>query len=132
MGSRQILVATEKHGTRYFDASTDEQLHRAALKLLAERKEMGWYYDPKPPDDAAPELTEEQIEALPDGKVKDAAVQQHLKYKATIRRYKDEHAEYLRMEKALAEQDGRAAWVFLQVHADFEYEQVELVKLEDC
>lgn len=39
----RIIVFEEKHGNRYFDASTDEQLARACVKILKERANM-WYY----------------------------------------------------------------------------------------
>lgn len=43
-----VLVAKEKHGTRYFAAATDVQLAQACCKLLRERLGYG-YYDPGPP-----------------------------------------------------------------------------------
>lgn len=39
----KIIVAQEKHATRYLDASTDEAWARSSLKLLKERLEYGYY-----------------------------------------------------------------------------------------
>jgi hypothetical protein len=47
MEMNRILVAHEKHGDRYFDASTDELLDAAAIFLLADRHNDGYWY-PKP------------------------------------------------------------------------------------
>lgn len=44
---KKILIAEEKHGSRYFDASTPELLHAAALKLVSERIETEYFAEPK-------------------------------------------------------------------------------------
>ena len=41
----RILILKEKHCDRYILADTDEQLHKAALALMRERLEGGWYSD---------------------------------------------------------------------------------------
>lgn len=41
----KLLIAEEKHGTRYFEADTYEQLNGACRKLLKERVE--YYEDDK-------------------------------------------------------------------------------------
>jgi len=69
----QILIFKEKHGDRYFDASTPEMKSAAFLKILRERFTSGYYYEkPKSPernlsreDKALLSLSEEQLEALP-------------------------------------------------------------------
>jgi hypothetical protein len=40
-----VLVAHEKHETRQLPASTAEELHASALRLLTERDQDGWYDD---------------------------------------------------------------------------------------
>lgn len=43
---QKIIVFKEKHGNRYFDASTDEKVQAVALKIFNERlKEGYWYMD---------------------------------------------------------------------------------------
>lgn len=39
----KIIVADEKHGHRYFDASTQSAIYQVALKLVREREKLGWY-----------------------------------------------------------------------------------------
>jgi len=43
MSDLKILIAKEKHGDRYFDASTEEALWRASHYILKQRYEQGWY-----------------------------------------------------------------------------------------
>ena len=45
---RRILVLTEKHGTRYFDASTDKLLAQASLLVLNARFDDGTHGSYKP------------------------------------------------------------------------------------
>lgn len=55
MATSRIIVAEEKHYTRYLDASTDEALARSALALLTERFNAGYWYstpDAVYPDDS--------------------------------------------------------------------------------
>ena len=61
---KRILVLEEKHGNRYFDASTDKLLAQASLIVLKERyEEGGWYFKPSEP--SKPDFTEEQASELP-------------------------------------------------------------------
>jgi len=57
----RILVVNEKHGDRYFDASTDAALHAAALKLVEERLEQGWYGDWRQLDDTLENLNQKKM-----------------------------------------------------------------------
>lgn len=41
----RILVAVEKHSTRYLAANTDEELEASARKLIEERLDRGYYCD---------------------------------------------------------------------------------------
>jgi len=45
MSDLKILIVKEKHGDRYFDASTDEALWRASHYILKRRHEEGWYVE---------------------------------------------------------------------------------------
>jgi hypothetical protein len=80
----RIIVAKEKHETRYLDARDDAALGRSALRLLRERLPR-WYYG----------------------------------------------ADKRRAERILAEQNGEQAWKFLWAHRDYEYEEVEMVCVEE-
>lgn len=65
----RILIAREKHGPRYLDASSDEALARSSLKLLRDRLCKGYYPEPdeafaRPPERPA-EMDGEAFAALP-------------------------------------------------------------------
>jgi hypothetical protein len=64
----RVLVAREEHGERIILADTDEQLAVAALKLLLERWDQGWYEDPDGYWEyrEEPPYTQEQVDALPE------------------------------------------------------------------
>jgi hypothetical protein len=127
---KQILIAKEKHGTRYFDASTPELLAESAFKLLKERWNDGyWYYLDDPPEDKDV-LSEEQIAALPTESLRN---QESQKREYFLREQRD--WEYL-AEKYRAIKDcvenglKNRAWKLLQNRSDYEYENVELETLE--
>ena len=48
----RILIAKEKHGDRYLDASTDELLETSSRKLIRERLDDVWYTEVKDQDEA--------------------------------------------------------------------------------
>lgn len=67
-----ILIFKEKHSERYYDVSTPEKRAEAFLMVLRERNEYA-YFEPKKEtivvsveDQTMLNLTEEQIDALPD------------------------------------------------------------------
>jgi hypothetical protein len=49
LSSSGILVFTEKHGVRHFICKDKDDYCRAAMKVLKERFEEGWYGDEKEP-----------------------------------------------------------------------------------
>lgn len=125
---RQALVAQEKHGTRVFDATTETALHKSALALVAERLKIGWYYEPEEPK--KPELTKEQVEALPEGKIRKEAKRQHRDYRQELEEHEEDVEFWQNVQTALETQDGALAWKCLQHRDDHEYEQVYLTTLE--
>lgn len=128
----RILVETGKHEHRYFNATTEEQLYAAALKLLKERMHPRYGYIQKPdkPRSAGPAVTKEQASQLPDGKVKTMALRELDDYAREQLEYTDALAEYQEAERALRESDGKAAWEVIDGRRDHEYEEVRLVDLE--
>lgn len=60
----RFFVFKEKHGTRYYDASTMKRAHGAALQVLKDRTEEGWYEDYELDD---PKSQAESILAQQDG-----------------------------------------------------------------
>lgn len=70
----QILVLHEKHGDRYFDASTPEALATSCVKVLRERVADGYWYHREYAEPVRPlpkeqqeilALTDEQLATLP-------------------------------------------------------------------
>lgn len=126
----RVLVEYQKNGTIYWNA-TGDRLFSVALEILKNRVK----YHAIPSAEAVrkwkeretqPELTKEQIEALPPGKVKEAAIVQ-------FSQALSQRAEYDRMiqqaeqaNQALDTQDGVLAWVILSNRSGYEYERVEL------
>ena len=72
MTGKQVLVAEGKYGNDFFDASTPELEARAYSIILAERKEIGYFYREYEGEITLTaeqqeilDMTDEQIEALP-------------------------------------------------------------------
>lgn len=128
--NKQILIAKEKHGTRYFDASTPELLAESAFKLLKERWDDGyWYFLDDPPEDKEV-LSEEQIAALPTESLRN---QESQKRKSFLREQRDWEylaKEYRAIENCVKNKLKDKAWKLLQNRSDYEYENVELEELE--
>jgi len=65
----RILILKEKHGTQYYDVSTEELLHKTCVAVLKRRLEDGWYGTPEEFVDKDIEkeigLSEEAIQKLP-------------------------------------------------------------------
>jgi hypothetical protein len=128
--SKQVLVAREKHGTRILNALTRKDCYASALLLLTERfTDSYWYHKPEPPS-GKPELTQDQIEALPDGEVKDLAKKQWKRFEKRNKRYEDALVQYNEIVLAVESEDGKLAYQCLYDRADHEYEGVSLECLE--
>ncbi len=129
--NRYVLVAQEKHGTRYFDATTEEAAHKSALALLAERFKLKWYYGPgdapKPPQGLP---SADEIKAMPEGKLKHAALQMLNGYRRDCRDYEQAVEDYKDIQAAIKAKDGAKALKILR-DRDGEYESVRLEPLED-
>jgi hypothetical protein len=111
----EILITKEKHGEFYYDASTDEALAKSALKILTERWEEGWYYEPEDVDD--PPYTKEQIEKLTEefGKEHELTQTAIKEYNRWVRdnRYEREYREWYEKAKALVEsQDWKQTFTY--------------------
>ena len=147
----RIIVAEEKHATRYLEATTDEDWARNALALLTQRFRSGnWYYDPfedmneysvrsRNKRQQLLGMTKEKIDALP------LLVQEDLrkKIKEAVADFQEDErvrADYLEIKRAVETQDlswwgkGRMArpvvWDLLTRRSDHEYEHVELESVE--
>lgn len=127
---KQILIAKEKHGTRYFDASTPELLAESAFKLLKERWNDGyWYYLDDPPEDKDI-LSEEQISALPTVSLQASEQAKRDWYLAEYEDWRRDEKKYLSIKDCVENNKKDKAWRLLQNRRDYEYENVELETLE--
>lgn len=126
-----VLVVKEKHCTRYMKAGTVEELYVSALKLVNERidPDYQWYYKPDKPD-TENVLSEEQIKALPEGRVKDLAVKEFKNVKYDFAQYEDDLAFWNAVQECIKKSDGKLAYALLMNHRDYEYESIEFVNLE--
>lgn len=126
-----VLVAKEKHGTRYFDATTRKAFLKSALALLTERfKANYFYYKPDKPIVPQGMLNEEQLKGMPEGQLKNLAVKMLRDYRQACRNCEDDSETYRAIEDAVKEKDGEKAWDCLRARMDWEYEHVELKLLE--
>jgi hypothetical protein len=149
---RRIIVAREKHYTRYLEASTDETWAKSALALLTERFRAGyWYYDP---DDESNEYTikakgereallavsQETLADLPHTVMVELEkkIEEAKREEAALR---DDRSRYLEIKRVVETQDlswegaGRRwakphAWSLLEQRSEGEYEDVELEDVE--
>src|ERR1017187_453922 len=114
----QIIIAKEKHGDFYWDASTPEAWAASALALLTERFRAGyWYYDPIGEPDEHPfsqeraaeraeylALTDEDVAGLPEALRREALA----KRKDAQQERKEEEgtsAFYQRVKQVVEDQD---------------------------
>lgn len=127
---KQILIAKEKHGTRYFDASTPELLAESAFKLLKERWNEGyWYYLDDLPEDKDI-LSEEQIAELPTESLRNQESQKRKNYLREFYNWQSDEKEHLAIKDCVENNKKSKAWNLLLNRSVFEYENVELETLE--
>ncbi len=132
----KILIAKEKHSTRYFDASTNELLHRACVKLLKERLEADWYHAGTPPDEHC-YMSIEAIDKLP-AHLQSAARRTNTE----IKQASDRHAvaesflksvqEIIQIDKPLLgnRRGDLMSWLLLEHRNEYEYEKVRIESIE--
>lgn len=128
---KRIIVLEEHHGIVYLDASTDVQLEKACLSILQCKWEDGWFkaigwQDEPPPQ---PPLTQEQTDQLPEGKVKDFALEEWASYQERLKIYNDEKKEMKLVEKAIKNQDGKLAYRLLKKNPGWYCEDFYLEKV---
>jgi hypothetical protein len=145
----QIVIAEEKHATRYLDASDDQALARSALKLLTERLQAGyWYHEPEVLFEPAPGeelLTQEQVDALPTQALRDQEAAKVTRAgrrgraEQDYRRWYDEVKRFVETKDLSMVTVGRGrferlvpkVWLLLEERSDYEYESVELEGVEE-
>lgn len=129
-----VLILKDKHCTRVFRAGSEEELYASALKILKERSTGDYAYITDPREDGSygkePEVSREQIAALPKGGLRTAGEEQWKQYDLEQGYYKKECESWDLAQKALAEKDGKAAFAVLRRRRDYEYEGFDITELE--
>lgn len=130
----KIIIFKEKHGNRYFDASTPQALDNACRKILKERLKYGWYnvQQPPPPNNL---LTIEEIAKLPE-KYKNQERRILLKWEETLESYQkekqwlDDLKKLLETPEDLSNKKIPESYHFLRDREHWEYEGMTIRELE--
>ena len=129
----RILVLEEKHGTFFLNASTSPKLNRAALSVVKARlhPDWGYYYEEDPPESI--NITQEDIDKLPDGRGKETLKRQLEQYKKAFSHYERDRQDYEDAKRAVKTKDGKLAWQLLANRSNrgYEYEGVHLEEVKD-
>lgn len=128
---KRIIIFSEKHGDRYFSAKTIEDIGAVCLKVARERIKDGYWYDTTPYYGKSPEVTQEEIDALPDGALKNR-LQKEIELYNDRKNREDRKFDRLRkLVSAVKEGDEKAARMLIDERKDYEYEGYEIVYLEE-
>lgn len=119
----RILVQHHKHGECIFNATTLEQLHKAALYILFNNNDCGFYYDGDEPDPL--DFDPASLDSLP-ASLRRQAEEKIKQHERNMRNYLHQHEFYTDVQAALAEKNGALAWQILRARTHHEYERVEL------
>jgi hypothetical protein len=122
-----VLVVREKHGDRYFYIQDTTDLHNAALRLVTERLNDGWYGLEDGPKEL--DYTEADLPKMPLSVRANAAIalKRHAAACDTYLRAVGEHGKIV---KAVGDRDGAAAWGILESRKYNEYEVLNLESFE--
>lgn len=119
----QVLVFEEKHGTRYFDASTPRNLGMACLKILSERLNEGYYtvYGEEP----------EKPKYLPESVANDSYLKKQVEAQwGRFHRAQGQRREALgfvsSVQEVLVSLDYFKAYRLIDERSGYEYERAEL------
>ena len=124
-----LLIFNEKHGNRYFEIANDEALFKAALKIVTERLKAGYWYEKPRACPKALDYTLAEIVSMPKS-LQPQAEKALRVYEGELAAHNDEVEEYTKIERAVAEKNGRIAYEILRSREDAEYEGFELKRLE--
>jgi hypothetical protein len=126
----KILVFKEKHGDRYFDASTSEKELDVYLKVAKERIKDSYWYDTDCLVPNEPEISKEQIAKMKDSGLKTAAIQEWRIYETNLS-YVKECEQTEKLIKLVKKGDKQAAKTLIQNRRDGEYEGFEIEETEN-
>ena len=125
---KYILIVKDKH-CDYFYAIKDMNMYGAtALHLLKERKEEGYYYFS---DEEKPEKPTHSEDDFDDPELKNTIRYQWNKYKERLRSWKEDKGQSELLDFAINKKNYNSAIRFLESRSDYEYEAVELTRLDE-
>lgn len=125
-----IIIFEEKHGKQYFYVTNNEDFKKVALKVLKERLDSGYYYyEPEPPP--PPDVTQEIVETLGKGPVRDLAVATLKRHERDLKYYEDDVSVWKLIQKAIADSDGTLALKALRSRNSHEYEGMNIERPQE-
>lgn len=128
-----LLICHEKHGDLHFHVPDEDAVFHTALDIVTKRLKAGhWYVNPKDYEPKNPGMTKEQAEALPEGPIRKAALQEIASHQRQIREYEGFKESWDAIHKAISEKDGRLAWQVLRDYSDGEYQRVSIERYCDA
>lgn len=118
-----LVKLEEKHGVYLFKFSTLNELYSICLKIVNARYESGeWNYPEKP------EMLE-SFDYLPERTLVTLPKNMYDLYKSNIAEHREKVREYKLLIEALS--DGRKALDFLKYRSSYEYENFEIIDLDN-
>lgn len=134
-----VLVVEEKHGTHYHLVANEAQLHAAALDVIKQRYEEGYFYgsaedvEETKKDRAEKQVRYRALKAELEGLTNEhliAAGKSELATLAEGFKYDTESIRHYEMaKKAVETSNGLLAWCLLESRSDYEYERVHIEPL---
>lgn len=125
-----VLICHEKHVKWYFYVDSDAALFAIALQILTARlKSKYYYYAPDADALKNPGMTKGDAERLPEGRIRDVALQQVHAYESKLREFKEAQLDWDELQSAIKEKDGKKAWQVLWSRSDSEYERITIETL---
>lgn len=122
-----VLIIRDKYSTQYLVAGNMRELEASTLSVLKARFEAGYYGDSEGP--GKPEMTKEQVDALPEGEVKNFALKQLCNYNNRLAEYEEGKAFVQEAGQVIEDRSGYRAYLLLFQRNYFEYEGISLEPL---
>lgn len=123
-GRPVIVIFKEKHCDSRFVCLDQNEFEQIFLEILWTRYHQGYYeYDPKP---TKLSITEDDIETMKDGGMKNGAIADLEQYKSDCIWYEKSVEQMELITTSLQERDGVIAFAVLEARSGGEYEGLEI------
>ena len=138
----KILIQKEKHGDCYYDVSTPKKLYETCRYILQQRLDYGYYFDHPKPENKTGFKDVDEINKLPDGQAKQAAMGVWSNYIAAQTRFKihDKFMTKVKNSVKIGFEDYKPRTpnektieplALLYERNNYEYECIEISSVED-